>query len=270
MSKRDKEVVKKTKSASGRRENGKGEKEARLKDSVLSSWTKRWIKAILLFLVAIIVVLSFPSFGKAGYAGQILADVCIFLIGKAFYTVPLFLFIAGLIFLKTRKKGKNLAMTLAVLTSLVGMAGILAVTQNNLPAQAGGGFIGYWLARLFVGLFGMLVANIIFGAVLLIGLFMFLQFIWQEFPKKEKGEKPTFAVNRQEEENVKIKGLEAEKQKEQEKPKPALASKITLFKKGNEEPEKADIRKPATENKNNYVLLLKKKKILNVHIVINY
>jgi len=233
------------KNKNGNRNNGKNGKD-KPKDSVLSSWTKRWIKAILLFLVAIIVVLSFPSFNKAGYAGQIFARICDFLIGKAFYTIPLFLFVAGLIFLKTKKKGKNLAMVLAVLISLVGVAGILAVTQTT------GGFIGFWLAKLFIGLFGILVANIIFGAILLIGLFIFLQFIWQDLQRHEKEEKeaPTFAVNRQADENVKIKGIEAEKQ---EKSKPATASKITLFKKGNEEPEKADIKKPQ-QNKNSYVL----------------
>jgi DNA segregation ATPase FtsK/SpoIIIE, S-DNA-T family len=226
------------------RKNGKNGKE-KPKEYLLSSWTRRWIKAILLFLVAIIVVLSFPYFNKAGYAGQIFARVCDFLIGKAFYTIPLFLFIAGLIFLKTKKKGKNLAMALAVLISLVGMAGILAVTQKT------GGWIGFWLAKLFVGLFGILVANIIFGAILLIGLFIFLQFIWQDLQRREKEEKPTFAVNRQEEENVKIKGMEQEKSEKVKQPAP---SKITLFKKGNEEPEKAEIKKPALENKNNYIL----------------
>ena len=247
--------------------NGKGKsgKDDKIKDSILSNWTKRWIKAIVLFLATIIVVLSFPYFDKAGYAGQIFANICTFLVGKAFYSIPFFLFIAGLFFLKTRKKGKNLAMTLAVLVSLVGVAGILAVKdlpQTISAAQSGGGFIGYWLARLFVGLFGILVANIIFGAILLIGLFIFLQFIWQEFPKKdekEKSDKPTFAVHGQMDENVKIKGLEQpdknKEQDKQEKLKPVTASKLTLFKKGNEEPEKADIKKPVNaENKNNYVL----------------
>ncbi|MEI7424555.1 MAG: DNA translocase FtsK 4TM domain-containing protein [Candidatus Staskawiczbacteria bacterium] len=225
------------------------------KDTVLSNWTRRWIKAILLFLIAIIIVLSFPAFNKAGYAGEIFAKVCRFLIGNAFYIIPLFLFVAGLIFLKTKKKGKNLAMSIAVLVSLIGVAGILAVkdSASGLADSATGGFIGFWLAKLFVGLFGILVANIIFGAILLIGLFIFLQFIWQEFPKKEeKEEKSTFTVHGQADENVKIKGLEPEKQ---EKPKPVQASKINLFKKGNEEPEKADIRKPErSENKVNYVL----------------
>ena len=250
MSKKEKQEVKNNK-------KGKRSKEVNEnppKDSILSSWTKRWIKAILFFLIAIIIVLSFPYFNKAGYAGEILAKVCDFLIGKAFYAVPFFLCVAGLIYLKTKKKGKNLAMGLAILTCLIGVAGILAVAQNT------GGFIGYWLARLFVGLFGILVANIIFGATLLIGLFIFLQFIWQEFPKKEekekREEKPTFAVHGQadENENTKIKGLENGKQEKQEKMKPAIASKITLFKKGEEEPEKAEIKKPAVISKNNYIL----------------
>jgi S-DNA-T family DNA segregation ATPase FtsK/SpoIIIE len=218
------------------------------KDVILSSWTKRWIKAILLFLIAIIIVLSFPYFDKAGYAGELFAKVCDFLIGKAFYTVPLFFFVAGLIFLRSRKKGHNLAMAIAVFISLVGVAGILAVAQKN------GGFIGFWLAKLFVDLFGILVANIIFGAILLIGLFIFLQFIWQDMPKKEKEEKQTFAVHGQEEENMKIKGLEADRH-EKEKQKQPTTSRITLFKKGNEEPETAEIKKPITAaNKNNYVL----------------
>jgi len=229
---------------------GKNEKE-KLKDSVLSSWAKRWIKAILLFLVAIIIVLSFPYFNKAGYAGQIFAKVCDFLIGKAFYTIPIFFFVAGLIFLRTKKKGKNLAMAIAVLVSLIGTAGILAVKDLT---QSGGGFIGFWLAKLFVGLFGILVANIIFGAILLIGLFIFLQFIWQELPKKEKEEKPTFAVHGQGDDNLKIKGLEQPERQEKEKLKPVTASKLTLFKKGNEEPEKADIKKPVTDVRGQYIL----------------
>jgi S-DNA-T family DNA segregation ATPase FtsK/SpoIIIE len=222
--------------------NGKDDKK---KDSILSNWTKRWIKATLLFLVAVIIVLSFPYFNKAGYAGQIFIKICDFIIGKTFYTIPLFLFVAGLIFLKTRKKGKDLAMILAVLISLVGVAGILAAKDLTLM---NGGWVGFLLAELFVKLFGILVANIIFAVVLLIGLFIFLQFVWSEMPKKEKEEKPTFAINKQEEE-VKIKGIEQDKREL----KPA-ASKISLFKKNDEGAEKAEIRKPTTANKNNYIL----------------
>lgn len=243
---------------------GKSAKEEIKKESVLSSWTKRWIKAILLFLIAVIVVLSFPNLNKAGYIGEIFSKAFIFLIGKAFYLIPLFLFVSGLIFLKTKKKGKNLAMFLAVIISLIGIAGILSIKENDGLAVikdvaiASGGWIGYGLAWLSVNFFGILVANIIFGAVLLIGLFIFLQFIWQELPKKDefktKEDKQTFAVHGQvDEPTTKIKGLE--QTDKQEKPKPAVASKISLFKKGNEEPEKAEIKRlDKVENKNNYVL----------------
>jgi S-DNA-T family DNA segregation ATPase FtsK/SpoIIIE len=219
------------------------------KPSILSSWTKRWIKATLMFLVAVIIVLSFPFFNKAGYTGELFFKTCNFLIGRAFYAIPLFLFISGLIFIKTRKKGKDLAMFLAVGVSIIGVAGILAAKNLDLM---NGGWIGFFLAKVLVGLFGLLVANIVFGVVLLIGLFIFLQFVWQEFPvkEKEKEEKPTFAVNRQDNDDMKIKGISQEKEERQK----LNSSRITLFKKGDDGPEKKEIRKPATINKNNYLL----------------
>jgi len=248
MTKREKEDRKNNKNGKNGRNN-----DAKPKDSVLSSWTKRWIKAILMFLLAIICVLSFPYFNKAGRAGEYFIIASNFLIGNALYAIPLFLFVAGLIFLKTKKKGKNLAMLLAVLTSLVGVAGILAAKDLTVKA---GGWIGYLLAELFVGLFGLLVANIVFGAILLIGMFIFLQFIWSEITaekEKKKEEKQSFALSRQEEENIRVKGVLPEKQ---EKPQPA-SSKISLFKKGKEEePEKVKLKKQeeGPKSKSNYVL----------------
>jgi S-DNA-T family DNA segregation ATPase FtsK/SpoIIIE len=259
MAKRDKEEKQNNKNRDGNGRNGKNGKSIRdekIKNSILSNWVKRWIKAILMFLVAIISILSFPYFDKAGYAGEIFINVCNFLIGKAFYAIPLFFFVAGLIFLRTRKKGKDLAMFLAVLISLVGVSGIIAVRDLDV-AQCGWVFctennIGVRLGQILVGFFGIIVANIVFATILLIGLFIFLQFIWQEAPKKEKEEKPTFAVNRSEPDNFRIKGVEQEKQIEKAKPTP---SRITLFKKGNDGPEKAEIKKPVTAaNKNDYIL----------------
>jgi S-DNA-T family DNA segregation ATPase FtsK/SpoIIIE len=221
------------------------------KDSILSNWVKRWIKATVMFLVVIISVLSFPYFDKAGYAGEIFIKICDFLIGKAYYSIPLYFFVAGLIFLRTRKKGKDLAMALALVISLVGTSGILAVRDVSVHQ---GNWIGWILGWLLVHFFGIIVANIVFAAILLIGLFIFLQFIWVEAPKKEKEDKPTFAVNRGEPDNFKVKGIEQEKQAEKLKP---VTSKISLFKKGGDEggPERADIKKPVTAaNKNAYVL----------------
>jgi len=237
-------MAKREKNKNNNEKNGK----EKIKPPLLSSWTKRWIKAILMFLAAAIIILSFPFFNKAGYSGEAFYKICDFLVGKAFYTIPLFLFASGLIFLRTRKKGKDLAMFLALFVCIVGVAGILAARDL---AVMNGGWVGFLLAKMLVGLFGLLVANIVFGAVLLIGLFIFLQFIWSEMPQKEKEEKPTFAVNRQEQENLKIKGIEQEKTQEKTRPAP---SRITLFKKGNDDVERPEIKKPAAINKNTYVL----------------
>jgi S-DNA-T family DNA segregation ATPase FtsK/SpoIIIE len=225
----------------------KKEKDVKPKDSLLSSQTRRWIKATLLFLAAVIVILSFPYFDKAGAAGEWLYYICNFLIGRAFYAIPLFLVVGGLIYLRTKKKGKNLAMALAVVVSLVGVAGILASRDLT---QMQGGWVGYLLSKLFISLFGLLVDNIIFGAVLLIGLFIFLQFVWQEFPKKEekeKEEKQDFVINQPE--GMKIKGIE---QKDEKKAGPA---RVPLFRVGQETTEKKEIVKASnSENKNAYVL----------------
>lgn len=217
------------------------------KESLLSSWTKRWIKAILMFLVAIIIVLSFPALNLSGYSGEVFIKICNFLIGSAFYVLPLLFVVAGYIFLKTRKTGKDLAMFLAMLVSLIGIAGILATRDLTVK---GGGWIGFLLAKISVGLFGVLVANIIFGAIILMGVFIFLQFVWSELPKEEKEEKEVGA--KPEKDNFKIKGEEPEKKEE----KKSKTSRISLFKKGGQDdgPEKKEITRPTFVNKNDYVL----------------
>jgi len=229
------------------------------KDYILSNWTKRWIKAILMFLLAIISVMSFPYFNMAGKAGNWFYIVSNFLIGKTLYFIPLFLFVAGLIFLKTRKKGKNLAMFLAVIISLIGISGILAVKDYSLIEckwLCENNNIGDRLAQLLVGYFGSLVAYIIFSAVVLIGMFIFLQFIWAEMQlekEKKKEARQSGALSRQEEDNIKIKGVLPEKSTERPQP---TASKVSLFKKGrDEEVEKVKLKKvDEAKSKSNYVM----------------
>jgi len=226
------------------------------KDSILSSWTKRWIKAILMFLLAIICVLSFPYFDKAGRAGEYFIIATDFLIGNALYTIPLFLVASGLIYLKTKKKGKNLAMFLAIIISLIGVAGILAARDLTIKA---GGWIGFLLAKLLVESFGLLVANIVFGAVLLIGMFIFLQFVWSEITaEKENKKEPvtSFNLSKKEEENIKVKGVLPENQSDNGRKAQPATSKISLFKKDkDEEPEKVKLKKAEdAKSKSNYIL----------------
>lgn len=230
MAKKDKEEKKFSKN-----------KDAKLKPSLLSSWTKRWIKAVLMFLVSLVVVLSF--WNRAGNAGKIFMKLSVFLVGEAVYAFPLFLILGGLIFLKSRKKGRDLSMFIAILVSILGIAGILA-NQNLLSKQ--GGWVGWAMSYLLINTFGILVANIVFGAVILVGMFIFLQFVWQEIPKEkfeETKEKKSLGINpvftKSEEEAIKAKPIDAEKSEE----KKPINTKINLFSKekktdGQDEKEK--------------------------------
>ena len=198
------------------------------KEYILTLWTKKWIKAILLFVAAIIVVLSF--IGKAGGAGQFLNWLLKFSTGQAAFVFPLFLILGGVIYLKTRKKGRNLAMALAICISVVGIAGLLG--SYNLQAM-NGGWIGFLLGKLVAGSFGLLVANIVFGAVILIGLFIFLQFVWDDL-FKEREDKKTSPVPMKSSDapTFKIKGIEDKSEGQKASPK------ISLFKRDNNFQEK--------------------------------
>ncbi|MBI2050102.1 MAG: DUF87 domain-containing protein [Candidatus Staskawiczbacteria bacterium] len=214
-----------------KKNNSKKEGNSKIKgknsNPVLYSWTKRWIKAILMFLAAAVVGLSF--WDKAGTAGRIFVSVSKFLIGQVVFTLPLFFFLGGLIFLKSRKKGKTLTMFLAILITLVGISGVLA--SRDLTKMQGG-WVGFLLAKLLVGGFGLLAANVIFGATILIGLFIFLQFIQGQAPGKlEEEKKPSFIsriMGKKEVPSFKIKGAEEEKF-ETSAP---VSPRISLFKKG--------------------------------------
>jgi S-DNA-T family DNA segregation ATPase FtsK/SpoIIIE len=253
-------MAKKDKEERNMQKNGK---EAKVKPGLLTNQTKRIIKAVLMFLVALVIVLSF--FDKSGNAGEIFIKISKFLIGQASYTLPLFLIFGGIIFLKSKKKGRNLAMFLAIFISVLGIAGLLSNNSIAVKSLAisEGGWIGFLMSFALVNTFGILVANITFGTGILIGLFVFLQFVWQEIPKEvlqeEKKEKQrakwplvvNSTLSRAEEEAIKTKP--AIEQKAEVK---SDSAKISLFskQKKDEEDEEKIKEKRDLEPKGNYSL----------------
>lgn len=190
------------------------------KEYLFTMRTKKWIKAILMFLIAIIIGLSFLA--KAGIAGQWFVKIAQALIGDARLTTGIFLlclFASGFIFLKSSKRVKGLVIFLAISITAMGVSGI--ASNHNLN-QTHAGAIGL-LSKFITNIFGLLASDIIFGAIILIGLFIFLQYVWQDLPKEEK--KPAIAppLKSTDAPNFKIKGVLEEKP---EAPK----GKISLFK----------------------------------------
>ncbi len=225
------------------RKKNKQQKKLRKKDRktsepLLTFWAKRWIKAILMFLLAIIIGLSFWE--KAGRAGQFFMKSVRFLIGETVFIVPLLFVLAGLIFLKPKQKEKILPIFLGIFILIFGISGILGA-QNLIQKQ--GGYLGYLMAKLFVNFFGSLASNIIFGAVIIIGLFIFSQFLWQEKSPEEKEkeeQKPSLiaqALKRTISPALKVKESGSKPESEEIKPR------ISLFK--FKEKIKAEKEKPS-------------------------
>lgn len=214
-------------------ESGQKNNRDKKKEYLLTLRTKKWIKAALMFLVAVIVGLSFLD--KAGIAGQWLVNMLKMLFGDARITITTIifsLFISGFILLKSHKKVKMLAMALAIFLVIIGIAGISANQSLNTDHI---GLIGF-ISKFLVNFFGLLVSNIVFSTVAVIGLFIFLQFIWHDIPKEKEEKKPAvaFGTKSTDSPNLKIRGVEEQKQEQ-----PKLAPKVSLFR--NNEKEKVPV-----------------------------
>ncbi|OGZ65543.1 MAG: hypothetical protein A2822_03330 [Candidatus Staskawiczbacteria bacterium RIFCSPHIGHO2_01_FULL_41_41] len=211
------------------KENGKNGK-LKKKEHILHTKTKKWIKGILMCLIAVIATLSF--FGKAGMAGEWLVYFLNLLFGDSRLTVTtiiLSLFASGLVFLKSHKRVKALAIGLAILLTIVGISGLAGNQNLNMEYI---GAVG-WFAKLLLSGFGLLVANIVFATIIIIGLFIFLQFLWNDQPKEleEKRAVGVFPLKSTDSPNLKITGVQPPAQKEELKPRPSLFKKEDANKK---------------------------------------
>lgn len=157
---------------------------------------KQMIFGVLMILIAIIISLSF--FGKAGRAGQFFMRGTRFLIGETVFLIPLIFILGGLALLRFKGERKFRAfwpVILAVLILILGLTGILAsFNAQNMK----GGWLGYILSWPFLRYFGFWATQLIFLALVVIGVLIFWQFLGRPL-KKEKpeaaqvpGKPPTF------------------------------------------------------------------------------
>jgi S-DNA-T family DNA segregation ATPase FtsK/SpoIIIE len=137
----------------------------------LSSQTKRTIFGIFLFLISVVIILSF--FDKAGIGGKKLKSFLIFLLGNTTFLIPLFLIILGwAIFQPEYWKFKN-SLILSILFLIFGISGLLWTLKES------GGKLGQILSYLPLRFFDILVSQIIFGVLILAGFLI----AWQIFRK---------------------------------------------------------------------------------------
>ncbi|MBI3335548.1 MAG: DNA translocase FtsK 4TM domain-containing protein, partial [Candidatus Portnoybacteria bacterium] len=116
--------------------------------SLLSQETKNSIFAVLLFLGAVLLLLSL--FERAGVAGTYLAKGVGFLFGSASLLSPLLLLLAGISFLARIEKSGGAPVLLGLLALLVSAMGAFELLMGE---SEGAGYIGYliaWPVRAFL------------------------------------------------------------------------------------------------------------------------
>jgi len=149
---------------------------------ILTSKLRKKVNVILIFLIAVIIGLSF--FDKSGVGGKFLFNSIYFLIGKTIFFVPLFLGITSLIFLTSHKKRLTAPVFLAVALLILGVSGIFSM--QDLPDKQGG-WIGYLISYPFMHYFGVWVTFIILMVFVLISLLIFWEFLpYKDFLTKKK------------------------------------------------------------------------------------
>lgn len=176
----------------GKKKKNKNNKrffEKQKKQSVfyLPEESKKWILGVIIFILAIIIALSF--FNMAGMAGSALIEGLTFLIGKALFLFPVILVLAGIVFFSTKYKKFFGPTILAIFILIVGVSGIIESFAKEIKE---GGWLGYLLNWPFLKLFGVLVTRIVFAGIILIGLLIFWQLLrrpeQKEVPKNDKQE----------------------------------------------------------------------------------
>ena len=147
---------------------------------------KRLIWMVLMFLIAVLVVLSF--FDLAGTAGNYFVKASTFLFGKAMFVLPLVLVLGGLAFSGLKYKNKW-PIILAMILLILAISGLFECFNHD---SMQGGWVGYLSSFPLLKAFGLLATKIIFSAIVIIGGVILWQFLYRHKSKEnEKEEKST-------------------------------------------------------------------------------
>ena len=182
-----------------KKKNKKIKKEKKRK--ILPDTLKRWIFSLLLFLVSVILILSF--FKAAGKGGEILFRGFYFILGKAIFLLPFVLILSALFTLwgitSFRKKWPQIFLVLLFL--VIGISGMISSISLD---KKSGGYIGYIVTFFVLNFFNKIVSFLVFFVIFLIGVLILiypfsdrLKLIFfkkekEKIPEKEVKEKAVF------------------------------------------------------------------------------
>ena len=179
---------------------------------VLPEELKRKILGTIIFLLAIIVALSF--FGQAGFVGAKIFSATHFLIGQTIFLLPLILVLAGLVFFLTSYQKFLFAEILAIFLSILAISGTLSNLANwTNRSELSGGWLGYLAAKILFKFFGFWVSQIIFIGLIFISGLIFWHLLKKPTPPilapKEEKKRPSL-IKRIFAPSFKVKEIETE------------------------------------------------------------
>lgn len=173
------------------------EKEKKPSKFALPPEIKKWIIGVIMFLIAIIIALSF--FNLAGAAGEGFIKVFTFLLGNVIFILPLFFILGGLVFFIRPKENIIWLVILTIAILILGTSGIFGVFDLNQSKPLSGfvwnyvgegGWIGNILGWPLLKLFGFWTSQIIFLAVIVIGVIILFRLLHLAKPKPLVGARP--------------------------------------------------------------------------------
>ena len=146
-----------------------------LRHFALPNEVKRVILAAVVFLIAILIILSLLDL--AGVGGRFINNGFTWLLGKSKVILPVFLLLLAFVFFKLKYKNKW-ATFLAFVFLLLGTAGLFDVLNG--ANRQGGGWLGYLITWPLLKMFGGLATQIVLGALIIIGIVILWQFLYKK------------------------------------------------------------------------------------------
>ncbi|MFH1451526.1 MAG: DNA translocase FtsK 4TM domain-containing protein [bacterium] len=209
-----------------KRKNKNGRREEFKKSifSLIPEEIKRLIIAAVFFLAATVIALSF--FNLAGIVGKWTEAFFNFFWGKAKYAFPFLCVLTAFSYLRTRYKKIFFPVFLASLFISIGISGflgMLSLKNQEAPeiTKIQGGLLGYILAFSLFKLFGFLVGQIVFSAMIIVGFLVLRQLMQQEKTSQKLEIKEDFpasqSIVKRITSNFKIKKVEPSSSERQEK-----------------------------------------------------
>jgi len=145
---------------------------------------KRYILGVVMFLIAVIIALSF--FDSAGFAGKTIFNSFNFLVGKTIFVFPLIFALLGIIILKTQVKTFWFPLFFSAIILVLGISGILGVFKKDQEMREMGGALGNLISSPLLNFFGKIATLIIFFGIIVIGCLILNYLLKKPKLKEEK------------------------------------------------------------------------------------